>query len=55
MTLLDEYLKSLGIELWPGEAFYLTDEKSRADAVKWLEGFSGGFRAFVRENDRSTA
>lgn len=33
---IDMRLKEMGCELWPGEAFYLTDPRSRADAVKWL-------------------
>lgn len=34
---LDEYFLKLGCELWPGEAFYLTDPGSRAKAVEWAK------------------
>ena len=49
MTFLDEYLESLGCELWPGEAFYLTDPKSRADAARWLRQFLVGYHQYVEK------
>jgi hypothetical protein len=33
---IDNFLKNLGCELWPGEAFYLTDPESRAKAASWF-------------------
>lgn len=47
---MDLYLKSLGIELWPGEAFYLTDPQSRADAAAWVEELLRGYDEFVMRN-----
>lgn len=46
-TYLNQYLESLGIELWPGEAFYLTDPKSRAQAELWLRDFIRGYEQYV--------
>ncbi len=34
---LDKYFLGLGCELWPGEAFYLTDPKQRAKAIEWAK------------------
>lgn len=44
---LEAYLKQLGVELWPGVAFYLTDDKSRAEAAKWLRDFNNGYNRWV--------
>lgn len=40
---VDTYLESLGCELWPGEAFYLTDPKSRKRAADWYREFGSGY------------
>lgn len=33
---IDEYLQSLHAELWPAEAFYLSQEQGRQPAIAWL-------------------
>ena len=50
----DAYLKSLGVELWPGVAFYLTDVKSRAEAVEWIRGLLVGFESYKMSQEDST-
>lgn len=43
MTAADalDYLASLGVVLWPGVAFDLTDEKERVKAAHWLATLVG--------------
>lgn len=33
---IEEYLKSLHAELWPAEAFYLSQPQGRQPAIEWL-------------------
>lgn len=43
MTVADavDYLASLGVVLWPGESWDLTDPKQRAKAAEWLAHIVG--------------
>lgn len=43
---LEEFLDSLGCELWPGEAFYLTDPAERVKAARWFREFDNKFNEF---------
>lgn len=44
MTLEEDYLSQLGVTLWPGVSFDITDPKERAKAAAWLEDTMQGLR-----------
>lgn len=48
---LEAYMQTLGCELWPGEAFYLTNDVSRNQAAKWLRDFNNGYDRWVMQHE----